>query len=403
MKSLKTVPKANGALSTTTNVADVIQTELKTGNNKKQPYTANKNKASANRKSQSNDNVATTTATPCAETRAVGDELLRCLQVNGQSIAACGNGITSSANKTNAVTNDGNHVPKFSDNSNCRTVDVDRRTDNGDTLHVNTNLELMDQCNGTGMVANSIDTNITKTANSSTDTTSRPNSQAPQITEVNAQKSQNSKTSTEPSSAAATTTSQTTTAKEPIQIEYHEMAWDGRTRRPASSIKCIKTSTHQVTFKDYENELQMPEIMRVIQHELSEPYSIYTYRYFIHNWPKLCFLAMDGDVCVGAIVCKLDMHRQMTRRGYIAMLAVESGYRKLKVGTTLVQKAIEVRALARVGICWNWPFLDFQPFVWSILAIFAIFFRKNLFLHFCSNFLYASHNYRQCLIMTPTK
>ena len=40
----------------------------------------------------------------------------------------------------------------------------------------------------------------------------------------------------------------------------------------------------------YESEVQMPDIMKLITKDLSEPYSIYTYRYFIHNWPKLCFL-----------------------------------------------------------------------------------------------------------------
>ena len=40
----------------------------------------------------------------------------------------------------------------------------------------------------------------------------------------------------------------------------------------------------------YKNENQMPPIMHLITKDLSEPYSIYTYRYFIHNWPKLCFL-----------------------------------------------------------------------------------------------------------------
>lgn len=43
----------------------------------------------------------------------------------------------------------------------------------------------------------------------------------------------------------------------------------------------------------YESELQMPDIMRLITKDLSEPYSIYTYRYFIHNWPKLCFLVSN--------------------------------------------------------------------------------------------------------------
>lgn len=90
----------------------------------------------------------------------------------------------------------------------------------------------------------------------------------------------------------------------------------------------------------YESELQMPDIMRLITKDLSEPYSIYTYRYFIHNWPKLCFLAMDSDKCVGAIVCKLDMHKKMVRRGYIAMLAIDSDYRRKKIGSRLVLKAI---------------------------------------------------------------
>lgn len=41
---------------------------------------------------------------------------------------------------------------------------------------------------------------------------------------------------------------------------------------------------------------------------------------------------MDGGKCVGAIVCKLDMHKKMVRRGYIAMLAVDSDYRRRKIG-----------------------------------------------------------------------
>ncbi|XP_075388491.1 N-alpha-acetyltransferase 30 [Tenrec ecaudatus] len=95
-----------------------------------------------------------------------------------------------------------------------------------------------------------------------------------------------------------------------------------------------------IRYVRYESELQMPDIMRLITKDLSEPYSIYTYRYFIHNWPQLCFLAMVGEECVGAIVCKLDMHKKMFRRGYIAMLAVDSKYRRNGIGTDLVKKAI---------------------------------------------------------------
>jgi len=94
---------------------------------------------------------------------------------------------------------------------------------------------------------------------------------------------------------------------------------------------------HGITYSSYKSELQMPSIMKLIQKDLSEPYSIYTYRYFIHNWPNLCFLAMDGDQMVGAIVCKLDVHKLINRRGYIAMLAVDEQYRRKQIGWILLE------------------------------------------------------------------
>jgi hypothetical protein len=35
--------------------------------------------------------------------------------------------------------------------------------------------------------------------------------------------------------------------------------------------------------------------------------------------------------CVGAVVCKLDTHRG-TRRGYLAMLVVDTPFRKFRIG-----------------------------------------------------------------------
>ena len=87
-----------------------------------------------------------------------------------------------------------------------------------------------------------------------------------------------------------------------------------------------------VSYVPYDSELQMPDIMRLMKADLSEPYSIYTYRYFIHNWPRLCILACCDERYVGAIVCKLELHHFTTRRGYIAMLAVDKEYRKRKIG-----------------------------------------------------------------------
>ncbi|KAL0482844.1 N-alpha-acetyltransferase [Acrasis kona] len=99
-----------------------------------------------------------------------------------------------------------------------------------------------------------------------------------------------------------------------------------------------------VTFDTYKSELQLPRIKQLMDVDLSEPYSIYTYRYFVNIWPHLCFLCYHEDKIIGAIVCKADVHnsvRQKTRRGYIAMLAVDKGYRKRGLGSQLIQKAIE--------------------------------------------------------------
>ncbi|ALC48278.1 CG11412 [Drosophila busckii] len=143
---------------------------------------------------------------------------------------------------------------------------------------------------------------------------------------------------TSAAAAAAASTTTTTTTTEPMAVSKLETE---PVSVPANQLQLEPAITaDEIVYKEYEAEHQMHDIMRLIQAELSEPYSIYTYRYFIYNWPKLCFLASHDNQYVGAIVCKLDMHMNV-RRGYIAMLAVRKEYRKLKIGTTLVTKAIE--------------------------------------------------------------
>jgi peptide alpha-N-acetyltransferase len=49
----------------------------------------------------------------------------------------------------------------------------------------------------------------------------------------------------------------------------------------------------------------------------------------------LSLQAYCGETCIGAIVCKLDLHKKMARRGYIAMLAVDNLYRRHQIGKEL--------------------------------------------------------------------
>ncbi|KAJ3200420.1 N-alpha-acetyltransferase 30 [Entophlyctis luteolus] len=91
----------------------------------------------------------------------------------------------------------------------------------------------------------------------------------------------------------------------------------------------------------YATEEHLSMIMNLIETDLSEPYTIYTYRYFLVQWPQLSFLAMSGTTCVGVIVCKLEMHKNHKMRGYLAMLAVKTQFRKRGIGSKLIQRAIK--------------------------------------------------------------
>lgn len=145
----------------------------------------------------------------------------------------------------------------------------------------------------------------------------------------------------------------------------------------------IKKDDYTISLIRYKDEVTHLQIITdLIQDELSEPYIIYTYRYFLNQWPHLCYLAYahknkeenentiatsidpsssnqdeqqsDGSTAtsqssttrqtetsrdldsipIGVIVSKLDRHLKGDRlmRGYIAMLSVDSNWRRRGVG-----------------------------------------------------------------------
>jgi len=161
-----------------------------------------------------------------------------------------------------------------------------------------------------------------------------------------------------------------------------------------------------IDFVNYINEEQLEDVMRLVGQDLSEPYSIFTYRYFLHRWPQLCILAVptdadDGDGSeqtktggtskyrrpIGCVVCKIDIgdgdpsegdngiaantadqagnpssndnsnatqsngdaatNINKVYTGYIGMLAVEHTHRRSGIGTALVQRAI--RRMQQMG------------------------------------------------------
>ncbi|KAG6844191.1 hypothetical protein H0H87_009019 [Tephrocybe sp. NHM501043] len=100
-----------------------------------------------------------------------------------------------------------------------------------------------------------------------------------------------------------------------------------------------------IQYRKYLGEPDLPHVMDLVQSELSEPYVIYTFRYFLHHWPHLSFIAYSNDSSdktpIGVIVCKQSMHRDLTNRGYIAMLSVSKNWRKRGIASSLVRNSIE--------------------------------------------------------------
>lgn len=137
------------------------------------------------------------------------------------------------------------------------------------------------------------------------------------------------------------------------------MASDGPRDVTKSSASSAGGSIY---YTQYQSELELPIIAALIEKELSEPYIVYTYRYFLNQWPQLCWLAWrstsssdqlsqqalpgtgakQGDEPIGVIVCKLDRHLKGSRllRGYIAMLSVIPSCRGQGIASHLVQEAI---------------------------------------------------------------
>jgi len=93
-------------------------------------------------------------------------------------------------------------------------------------------------------------------------------------------------------------------------------------------------------YKTYNGETIINEIMNLMKEELSEPYPIFTYRFFLNGWPALNIMVFDKEKdnkFVGCIIGKCDRNKKGKMKGYIAMIAVDKEYRGKKIGKNIVE------------------------------------------------------------------
>lgn len=106
---------------------------------------------------------------------------------------------------------------------------------------------------------------------------------------------------------------------------------------------------------------------QLISKDLSEPYSIYVYRYFLYQWGDLCYMAMDEkNNLAGVVVSKLEPHRGGPLRGYIAMLAVPEEHRGKGIATKLVCMAIDAMIERDADEVGHWHILSRRQSIYPL-------------------------------------
>ncbi|TCD62824.1 N-alpha-acetyltransferase mak3 [Steccherinum ochraceum] len=134
----------------------------------------------------------------------------------------------------------------------------------------------------------------------------------------------------------------------------------GPSSSSASSTPTPKQNNARETsiqYRLYTGEEDLPDIMTLVQSELSEPYAASILPRERPSSPSItlpthvnlglrirrekAFAPDEPAHPVGVIICKQSVHKSQRDRGYIAMLSVKRDWRKRGIATTLVRKAID--------------------------------------------------------------
>ena len=62
----------------------------------------------------------------------------------------------------------------------------------------------------------------------------------------------------------------------------------------------------KLTWRQCTSEEDLATVIKMMSRDLSEPYPIWTYRYFVHQWPELSMLVTWKGQIIGSILSKLD-------------------------------------------------------------------------------------------------
>src|SRR3954451_122023 len=64
----------------------------------------------------------------------------------------------------------------------------------------------------------------------------------------------------------------------------------GTTLAMSQNVQTTPPGIHYAQYETKKEAEYLPQIRELISNDLSEPYSIYVYRYFLYQWADLCFM-----------------------------------------------------------------------------------------------------------------
>lgn len=106
--------------------------------------------------------------------------------------------------------------------------------------------------------------------------------------------------------------------------------------------KIIEKDEYGYVYRKYPGEHHITQVIELMEKNLSEPYPIYTYRYFLEKWPDLCIMCFDeskegSESFIGGIVGGVEITSKNKTKGYIAMIAIKDEYRGKKIAQNIVK------------------------------------------------------------------
>jgi peptide alpha-N-acetyltransferase len=96
-----------------------------------------------------------------------------------------------------------------------------------------------------------------------------------------------------------------------------------------------------LTFRQYERESDIDAMIPLFESTLSEPYTIWSYRFFVEKHSQLSHLAFSGARVVGCILARVDDSPDAPIPSvYVGMVCTHEDFRHRGIATRLLHRTI---------------------------------------------------------------